>query len=315
MVYKDGNVIYSNHNEPFDSHKIQCLWSSSKTMTALMVGRAISEGKLSLEDKLSKFFPFKKGPDNKEKHKTAYDEITIKHLLEMTAGFKWYEHEDKGFDKADSIHLLYGKGGFNALEYALTRPMGKNKPGTEWNYSSGSYVILSGVLQKIYGSRFAWKLLFDPLKMKNATLEVDPQGNALGSSLIHMSPSDMMKVGIMLLNKGEFEGSQFLSQKWLNSALTMSESFKKPETDAKWVNDYWNGTYGLSFWLNKGVTERGIEVPFKNSPADMFFSAGHFGQLIVVLPKDKMVIVRTGHDETYWKKIDELVTLTKECFR
>jgi CubicO group peptidase (beta-lactamase class C family) len=314
IVYKEGQTLFEQHNAPFKANDIQCLWSSSKSMTALMVGRAISEGKLSAEDYLHKYFPFKKTSSNREKDRTNYELIQIKHLLEQTAGFKWYEHEDKGFDKADSIHLLYGVGAWNTLEYALSRPMSKSLPGREWNYSSGNYVILSGVLQKIYGHHFAHKLLFDPLKMKKATLEIDPSGNALGSSLIHMSARDMLKVGVMLLNQGKHEGKTYLDSTWLKTALTRSKSFEMKETDAKWVNEYWKGTYGFSLWLNQGVKERGIDVPFPNSPSNMFFTAGHFGQLIVVLPTEKMVIIRTGHDLTYWDKIDEMVKLTKECF-
>jgi hypothetical protein len=46
----------------------------------------------------------------------------------------------------------------------------------------------------------------------------------------------------------------------------------------------------------------------------MFFAAGHYGQLIIILPTQNLVIARTGHDAEYWSKIDQLVAKAIACF-
>jgi CubicO group peptidase (beta-lactamase class C family) len=241
--------------------------------------------------------------------------------MEMTTGIDWFEHEDKGMDETSSMLMLYGPGVRNTLDFALSLPMAY-KPGRAWNYSSGNTVILAGLLSAMYGEDYQKKLLFRDLHMEKAYVEKDFSKNTVGSSFSYLTPLDMLKLGELYLNKGCLkkvsgkcsEQDQFFPPGWTDYVQTLISAYNNPETDAAYVKKEMM-VYGTSFAVNKGVPSRGIPQPFPEAPADMYFAAGHFGQLIIILPGDKTIIVRTAYDETYWKHVGKMAKLTLECFK
>jgi CubicO group peptidase (beta-lactamase class C family) len=165
---------------------------------------------------------------------------------------------------------------------------------------------------------------------KKAFFESDGKGIPVGNSYSYMTIDDMLRIGYLYLQNGQWNGEQILSPQWvaqtqqITDGLQHLDEIKKLGTtlDGK-KNEYEifkqevldEGVYGQrGFWLNKTV--KGIREPreFPNSPEDMYFAAGHFGQLIFVIPSKDMVIVHTGGNKEYWSRIDRIVQKSIACF-
>jgi CubicO group peptidase (beta-lactamase class C family) len=130
--------------------------STAKQFTAAGILLLAQEGKLSLEDRLSRHFP--DGP-------SAWHRITIRHLLTHTSGIKDYE----GQDDID-LHREYSEDQLLAVMMKLPIQF---EPGTQWSYSNSGYVVLGLLTSKLAGkhwSEFQRERIFAPLGM--ATTQV-----------------------------------------------------------------------------------------------------------------------------------------------
>lgn len=165
LVAEAGQVIYQQafglaNREWEVPHTLDTkflIGSVSKQFTAALVLQLVGEGKLKLDDPVSKFipdFPRDKG-----------DRITIHHLLSHSSGLpstqdldNWYsELWDKEYTTLELIRLFYD------CELAF-------EPGTGFLYSNPGYYIAAAVVEKITGKKFAEvlrKRIFEPLEMNN----------------------------------------------------------------------------------------------------------------------------------------------------
>lgn len=342
MVYQQnsagvGKILIEKYNSPFTESSVHPLWSASKAITTAMVGRAVQLGVLRLDEKIyevaPKFFNAQMRKENQERffsyrpdkrslspNEKYFQDISIKNLIEMTTGIDWFEHEDHGVKNASSLLMLYGPGARNTSHFAFSLPMAF-PPGRAWNYSSGNTVILSGLLNEIYGQRgksFPDELLFGPLEMNSAYIEKDASGVPVGSSFAYMTPREMLKFGKLYLNKGKLNGRQYLPAGWTDYVQKLIPEYSNNETDTEYVKKE-QMIYGTSFAINKAVVssenpEKNIPQPFPQAPGNMYFAAGHFGQLIIILPTQNAIIVRTGYDKSYWSRVGDLTALTMQCF-
>ncbi|MBP9681562.1 MAG: serine hydrolase [Bacteriovorax sp.] len=312
IVNRNGVNLYSWSDDTFTLDKLHPLWSSSVTIAATLVGAAIQKGDLKIDSRLKEFFPQKLADPIQQFY---YDQITIDHLLAMSSGLMWDEsHKD---DSKDStiMKMLYGKDQMDMNQFVLSQVV-EMMPGFKWNYNGGNAVVLMAILKKIYGNdQFADDLLFKPLKIKNAFFEKDASGNAIAAMYSYMTPADMIKIGLLYLENGSYQGVQILPKAWVKKAQSPSSALSRSDTKTDPVNVASLGVYSQrGFWLNQDLPSLKIEHEFKNSPTDMFFAAGNNGQLMIVLPTQKIVIALTGHSLEYWSKIDKLVSNAVACF-
>jgi CubicO group peptidase (beta-lactamase class C family) len=307
VVVKDGMLQYESYTSHYDENKPHILWSVSKTITGMLLGTAVKDGKVNLEQKLSEFYPQKKKNEN-------YEKITLNNLLYLDSGFLWSEFYSGDVKNSSVVNMLYGPGHQDMAAYAANRPVIAEGPGYEWNYSTGTPTITMGVLKKAYGKSYEqmpWKNLAEPLGLSHFTFERDPSGTFNGGALSFATPREMAKIGYLLLNKGKWINKTILTEDWINKMLTVSPGYLSHGTTIKDITD--DGVYGGSLWLNTAV-KPGFGKPYPYSPEDMFMAIGHYGQLIIVLPSQKMVIARTGFDKDYNGRIDEFVTRAISCF-
>jgi CubicO group peptidase (beta-lactamase class C family) len=140
----------SQANTMNDANSIFCIYSITKSFTSTLVFKLIEQGKLSLTDPLSKFYPdFPKG-----------DSITIEHLLTHTSGIYEYTRDGLplGTNEASFVAFLASK----PLDFA---------PGTGWSYSNSGYWLLGFIIQKATGVKYEEAIrqfIFIPLQMTNS---------------------------------------------------------------------------------------------------------------------------------------------------
>lgn len=262
VIHRDYNniagiVILKNSKEQYESYFNQCssasrihVYSVSKSIISILIGIAIDKGYIKdINQKVLDFFP---NYTIKKKEK-AIQNITLRHLLTMTAPYKYkfapYTYL-KYFISDDwvkfTLDLLGGKGQIGKFRY--TPLVGPD--------------ILSGILMKVTGQSvfdFATENLFSPLEITvkhNVTFRslkeqrafnkatdisgwvTDLKGVNTGGWGLTLSPVDMAKIGQLYLNGGIWNGKQIVSEQWIN------ESTKE---HSKWESR--NLPYGYLWWI------------------------------------------------------------------
>jgi hypothetical protein len=128
---------------------------------------------------------------------------------------------------------------------------------------------------------FARRELFDKLGMHHVTLEFDSTGTPIGSSHMLASPRDWARFGLLYLNDGVVGGQRLLPEGWVDySARLTPHSEEYGYAAGFWTNRADNG--GARYRVKKGI------------PADAFMARGAFGQYVVIVPSQRLVVARFG---------------------
>jgi CubicO group peptidase (beta-lactamase class C family) len=222
-------------------------------------------------------------------------EIEVGHLLRMTTGLA-LDESNSGFDPSSQMVYLHDDMAGFAVRAALVAP-----PGKRWAYSSPTTQLLARIIRDAVGGpeqslAFAWRELFNPLGMRDVTLEFDGAGTLQGSTSMLASARDWARFGLLYLNDGEVGGRRILHEDWVDfsAAATL-------DTD-----------YGAGFWTNRSEHEHAKARVRLGIPRDAFFASGDLGQRIVIIPSQHLVIVRLGDSIEPTGDMRGLARLVKE---
>src|SRR5205823_3001042 len=102
---------------------------------------------------------------------------------------------------------------------------------------------------------------------------------------------DMARFGFLYLNDGCWKGQRMLPEGWVAMTVQPSDAFKSGRIAADPTD-----VAGLHFWLNRAVSEVGVDKPWPDAPDDTFAAEGHWGQRIYIIPSLDLVIARTADD-------------------
>jgi CubicO group peptidase (beta-lactamase class C family) len=233
----------------------------------------------------------------------AVCDVRVRDLLDSASGLDWSEgYEHGGLQASSVLAMLYGEGHRDMARFVLSHRRAA-APGTVWRYSSGDAVALSAVLACALGEgcappasaspRWPFDALFAPLGMASAVMERDAQGTPVGSSYLHATPRDLARLGYLYLHDGCWAGAEVLSGGWVAAATQPSAPFRLPG-GARRARD---GAMGRGLWTNRAVPEVGLAaLPWPGAPEDAYALRGHWGQEIVVVPSQDLVLVRTADD-------------------
>ncbi len=266
VVLRRGELIAERYASGFDADTPQLGWSLSKTAFAAMLGAAVQQGYLSLDQRA--LLPEWRGDERSR--------ISLRQLLQMRSGLAWAE--DYASSQSEVMQMLFATG--HTARYAVTRALAQ-APGSRWLYSSGTSNVLSRVLQQALGeSRYAdWprRSLFAPLNLASAVFEADADGLFTASSYMYASARDWARIGQLLLQDGVWRGERLLAEGWMDFCTDPAPGSA--------------GEYGAHLWLQLGEWGPPGSPPL---PGDAFHAVGHEGQFISVLPGDQLVVVRLG---------------------
>lgn len=236
VVFKDDKIAYTKSNNDYFNAKTQApIPGASKWLTAALVLTFVDEGKLKLDDPISKYLPVM------VKYMKGY--ITIRQCLAHTTGVE----NKRGF-------LAAAGKKYDMLEQEIDAYAAKeisNNAGQEFWYGEIGPNIAGRVLEVITKKSFdrlAQERLFRPLKMR-ATTFTDFEGKAINpSGGAQTTANDMVNFLSMLLNKGMFEGKKILSE------ASVAELQKAQFTDkpVKYTPESTEGLHhGLGAWLQE----------------------------------------------------------------
>jgi CubicO group peptidase (beta-lactamase class C family) len=271
IILYDGSIIVERYAPGFNADTPLIGWSMTKSVINALVGILVKEGKLSLQDR--NLVPQWEGDRRKN--------ITLKQLLQMNSGLQFTEQCEDPL--ADCPQMLFNAK--NMAAYGANKPLIK-EPGSDWDYSSGTTNIISGIIRDAVDGTdldyltFPRRALFDRLGMSTAIIETDTAGNFVGSSLMYASARDWARFGLLYLQDGVWENERILPEDWVEFSRTSAPVAK--------------GSYGVHFWLMKNYPQQ------KPLPEDLFMADGYQGQSVIIIPSRKLVVVRLGKDG--WQK-------------
>lgn len=266
VVVHRGRVVAERYADGFDASTPQLGWSMSKSVTNLLVGRLIAEGRVALDD-----------AGLRDEWTDERADITVDQLLRMTSGLEWDETYALGTPITRMLYLEPDMGAYVASQPAA------HAPGTHLQYSSGSTTLLCDILVDRTGDGpgLLRDLVFAPLGLSSAVMETDGAGTPVCSSYMWATPRDWASVGQFALDEGVVGGSRLLPRGWMEKATTATEP-ESSETEQP---------YGAGWWLNQWPDGRVFD---DRMPADTYHALGHDGQSLAVVPSEDLVVLRMG---------------------
>ena len=303
LVIKNKKIIFEAYSNGHHKDRPHHTWSISKSVLNALIGISVHEKKLTLKDSICEW--------GHKKH----CKITVNDLLYWSSGLKWIEQYEDNPLNSDVLKMLYQKGHHDMAQYVLSRPL-EDGPSQFYRYSSGDSILLMSLLKKAYDKEYKdlpWKKLFNKLGMTSSTWETDGQGLYVGSSYLYTTPRSLAKLGLLYYQNGQWDKKQLLPKWWVKYSTTYSESFLKKRK--KWSKE---AIPGAHWWHNKPIDELKIRSPLKGVPSDAYWAQGHWGQFLVIIPSEKLIIVRMGNSrkdpfpiEKFLQQVIELAKVIK----
>lgn len=268
---QQGMTVLEHYREPQIALELSKINSCTKSVLAALVSIAIDKQILPHPDTpISQFFP-----SLLEDKDTRKKDITIGHLLTMTAGFNWTE-----FGGQNSFPTMTRTA--NWVQFVLSQPLA-HTPGNEMTYNSGCSQLLSAILCSASGqtvAEFTEEQLFQPLGIGRYKWDTDPQGIHTGGFGLYLKPEDMLKLGVLYLQQGLWEDRQIIRPETVQQSTRPYVAAKLPQ----------KGFYGWHWWVstfNAGTEQQRKEIPYH-------FALGFGGQHIIVVPAYELVAVITA---------------------
>lgn len=262
IVLKDGKIVLEKYFGTFTKDSSWYWASAGKTLTAFCVGIANQEGKLKLTDTTSKYL----GKGWTSMTQAQEDKVTIWHQLTMTSGMI-----DTGtfFDCTSKACLKY-----------------KADAGTRWAYHNSPYTLLDSLIESATGTDLN---AFVNSKIKGMTGITGFFFKSGFNNVYYSTPRSMARFGLLLLNKGKWDGTDLMKDSiYFKSMTTSSQSLNKSYGYLTWLN-------GKETFMLPSVQNvfNGFLCP--DAPSDMYAALGKNGQIINVVPSQNLVVIRMGN--------------------
>ncbi len=290
MVVMHGGTIAAERYAPgYDPETKFVSWSMAKTVTAVMIGMLVADGRLRLDD--SPPLPRWQRPGDPR------GEITLRQLLQMRSGLRHTEAGNPPYESSE-VRMLFLDGRDDMADWATAQPL-EAEPGAQFEYSSNTTVILADIAARVLTDSkdpetrrravddYLQTRLFGPVGMDSMVPEYDASGTLIGGSLIHGTARDWAKFGEFLRNKGSVRGAQLIPRTWI-------DFMRKPSPRSEF--------YGAQTWLNRDSGLDRDDQLQDRGPSTMFAAIGHMGQYVLVSPDQKLTVVRLGHSDTEQRK-------------
>ncbi|AWM04079.1 serine hydrolase domain-containing protein [Bradyrhizobium amphicarpaeae] len=295
VVMKAGRVIAERYADGIGPETQLLGFSMTKSVISALTGVLVREGKLKLDGPAP--VAAWANPDD-PRHAITVDQL-LRHTAGLALGSSLEASLGSAFEPVNRMKFVEA----DMAAYAASIPL-KTAPGTAWNYHDGNTLILSRLIRVAAGGspadalRFARRELFVPLGMRHVTLELDGSGTIEGSSEMLASARDWARFGQLYLNDGVAGGKRILPEGWVNYSATA--------TPNAWVG------IGAGFWTNQGDSF-GANFRIEHGwPRDAFFAKGTIGQYTIVIPSEKLVIVRMGRSPNWPPQVDGVFDLVRD---
>ena len=286
LIIKDRKLLLEEYFYGYDRTQPHNIHSCTKSVTSLLLGIALDRNNtVNVEQPIFSFFP------QYDSLKTeANEQILLKHLLTMTAGFK----EEEGIENHEPP---------DQLQYILGLPM-ESKPGESFKYCNDCSDLIGWIIYSIEGKHadvYAEENLFDPLGISKYYWETE-NGVPHCHSDLYLVPRDMVKIGLLVLNDGKWHDQQIVSEEWIRVSTSPRVAESK----------YFD--YGYQWWHRSKENvawwkEEDARIEYEH---DKIIALGYGGQYIMIIKDLNMMIVTTASDYSNGPKARSKVPMVIE---
>lgn len=249
LVYRDGRLVFEEFMNGHERETPHRLASGTKSFVGVLAAMAVEDGLLKLDEKVADTLTEWGGDTRKS-------QITIHQLLTLSSGIAGGEVGD-----------------VPSYKEAVLLAEAKFPPGQKFQYGPVPFQCFGELLRRKLEPRketvegYLKRRLLDPIGLKLSIWRKDADGNPQLSSGAMLTAHEWAKFGLLVLNKGAWDGKQLVSEKLL------AECFRGTKV---------HPTYGLTFWLNAS-DER---------PRDLVMAAGAGKQKLYIIPSLRLLVVQ-----------------------
>lgn len=263
LVLHHGRIVLERYAHGYSPDQRWTSFSVGKSISSTLLGAAVKDGHIkSLDEPVTDYLPGLKG--------SAYDGVTIRHVLNMTSGVKWNE----GYaDPNSDVVRIRGEKSVNGSDPIVTymaRLPREAAPGTKWVYKTGETHLIGSIVRAATGKSMAELLseqIWKPYGMeKDAVWMLDAAGHEFSGCCVSATLRDMGRFGQFFLDGAKIDGKPIVPDDWVREATTSSRAAARPDGSG----------YGYQWW---------VRTP------PVYEAVGIFGQMIHINPKLDLVIV------------------------
>lgn len=311
LVEKNARLVYEKYlagedwnwgvalgYREFDVDSRHDLRSISKSVTSLLLGIALGDDfAAALSRPILDYFP-----ELADEVAPGVEEVTLHHVLSMTAGFEWNEMTVPYTSHLNDARRMHNTP--DPVRYALGKPL-YSRPGERWFYNGGMTLVLAAVIEKVSGQdflEFAYQALALPLGIG----ERDVEWRGLGiwrnrttlpsaSSGLRVSGRNLLKLGALVLDQGRWRGRQVVPREWIEMSTLR-------HTEQSFANWSLGGIYGYGYqWWHGNFTGSYGEY-------SAIVGVGLGGQRLFIVPeRDLVVTIFAGNYNTGLWRVSEQV--------
>ena len=268
LIWHRGKLVLEEYFYGYDRQTLQQLRSASKSFVSALVGVAIQRQAIKSEqDRVLPYFkyPAYTNADARKPAWTVQDFLTMRTGLDCNDndGGKSAGHEEKMYPQPDWVKFV--------LDLPLVA-----QPGTQGSYCSGAVAVLGKAVENATGQslpQFAEANLFGPLGIKNYRWNYRLDNTNPTVAQLYLAPRDFLKLGLLYLQKGQWEGKQVLPAAWVEKSWGKYSQLGSKQ-------------YGYFWWHQQ------FQLNGQTIAAQM--ATGNGGQKLYVLPALDAVVVFTG---------------------
>jgi len=271
LVMKDGRIVSEIYRNNSNEHSRFIGWSMTKSVTSVLIGCALAEGRIdSLDTLIAHYLPELKGG--------GYDGVSIRQVMQMRSGVDYeerYDFENPGTAASNHIAALVR----NTARFAdVARTIKRiHPPGQFFQYKTLDTAVLGWLIERVtQGSVAAYtaRCLWEPLGAESDAFYImdgpPGTGREFSGAGFNATLRDFARFGQMMLNGGVADGRRIVSQDWVLQSTGPSGPV-----------DSQRGGYGLQWWTMAG--------------SDAYSAIGLQGQYVYVDPATRTVVVKLSY--------------------
>lgn len=214
LIVRNGYIVMEQSNS--GENATTNILSATKSITATLVGVAIQQGFIdSTNQTMISFFPGR-AMQHMDSRKES---ITLEHLLTMTGGFDYKEHNCSYSSPENSWYKMTHNS--DMIQYMLDLPV-VEEPGTHWEYSTGTSNLLGAIIEQASGmtlEEFASLYLFEKIGVTSVSWWRTYNGIHAGTGLT-VSTRSLASIAYLYMNRGNWDGEQIFPQEWVDNVLS-----------------------------------------------------------------------------------------------
>lgn len=273
LVYQHGALRLEEYFYGYDVTRPHQMRSFTKSVVSLAAGVAVDRGFLRADEPVVP----RLGYGNFENSDPRKARITLIDLLSHRSGLACNDYDA---DSPGNEKRLYETSDW--VKAFLDLPV-VSDPGTSAYYCSGGIFAAGRVVERATGRplpEFVNEAIFEPLGIRRADWKWNfaldrSQRNEFGQ--IHLRPRDMLKLGLLIQQRGQWDGKRVVSPSWIDQAVS-----KQSRVD--------DSDYGLGIWHRWYR----VKTAAGDRRVDTIMLSGNGGQKVFIVPSLDLIAVFTG---------------------